>query len=189
MNILLIVLPVIVVLVLAVILVSAWVLYRRQRSERLRQKFGPEYDYTMDATGDRRQTESELADREKRSKSLNIRSLTREEINRFSDAWQRVQTRFVDEPAEAITDAELLVSEVMEARGYPQAGFERRISYLSVNYPQSVQSYRTAHDITQGDGGREVTTEDQRRAMTYYRELFNDLLDAGETRAAEPRTR
>jgi hypothetical protein len=182
MNILWIIVAVIVVLVLAAILASTWGFYRRQRSERLRQKFGPEYNYTVDTVGDRHQAESELAEREKRAKSLKIRPLTQEEINRFSDAWQEVQARFVDEPAEAIADAELLVGEVMEARGYPAAGYERRISYLSVNYPRSVQNYRIAHEIAQPDGRREVTTEDRRRAMTYYRELFDDLLQTSETR-------
>jgi hypothetical protein len=187
MNILLIIVAVIVVLVLAAILASAWAFSRRQRSERLRQKFGPEYDYTVDTMGDRHQAESELADREKRAKSLKIHSLTREEVNRFTDAWQGVQARFVDEPAEAIADAELLVGEVMEARGYPAAGYERRISYLSVNHPRSVQNYRAAQAITQQDGRHEVSTEDLRRAMTYYREVFDDLLETDETRTAEPR--
>jgi hypothetical protein len=187
MNILLIIIVVIVALVLAAILASAWAFSRRQRSGHLRRKFGPEYDHTVDELGDRHRAESELADREKRVKSLKLRSLTHEEVNRFNDAWQGVQTRFVDEPAEAIADAELLVGEVMEARGYPAAGYERRISYLSVNHPRAVQNYRAALKITQHDGRHEVDTEDLRRAMTYYCELFHDLLDTDETRAAEPR--
>ena len=187
MNILLIIIAVIVALILVAILASAWAFFRRQRSQRLRRKFGPEYDYTVDTLGDRRQAESELADREKRAKSLKIRPLTREEVDRFTDAWQGVQTRFVDEPAEAIADAELLVGEVMEARGYPAAGYERRISYLSVDHPRAVQSYRAAQSITQHDGRHEATTEDLRQAMTHYRDLFNDLLETDETRGAEPR--
>ena|SRR5918999_1061660 len=187
MNILLIIIAVIVALILVAILASAWAFFRRRRSEHLRRRFGPEYDYTVDTLGDRPRAESELADREKRAKSLKIRSLTREEVNRFADAWQRVQTRFVDEPAEAIADAELLVGEVMEARGYPAAGYERRISYLSVDHPRAVQSYRAAQSITQHDGRHEATTEDLRQAMTHYRDLFNDLLETDETRAAEPR--
>jgi hypothetical protein len=98
-----------------------------------------------------------------------------------------VQARFVDEPADAIADAELLVGEVMEARGYPAAGYERRISYLSVNHPRALQSYRAALGVTQQDGHREVTTEDLRQAMTHYRDLFNDLLETDETRVTEPR--
>lgn len=187
MNTLLIIIAVIVVLVLVAILASAWAFSRRQRGEHLRRKFGPEYDHTVNTLGDRHRAEAELADREKQAKSLKIRSLTREETDQFTNAWQGVQTRFVDEPAEAIADAELLVGEVMEARGYPTAGYERRVSYLSVNHPGAVQNYRAAQEITQHDGSHEVSTEDLRRAMTYYRELFNDLLETDESRAAEPR--
>jgi FtsZ-interacting cell division protein ZipA len=187
MNMWLIIVAVIVVLVLVAIAAAAWAFSRKRRSERLRRQFGPEYDHTVATTGDRHQAESELAEREKRTKSLKIRSLTQEEVNRFSDEWQRVQSRFVDEPNEAITDAELLVGEVMEARGYPAAGYERRISYLSVNHPQAVQNYRVARTITHHDGRNEVTSEDLRRAMAYYRELFEDLLATDDTRATESR--
>jgi hypothetical protein len=187
MNIWLLIVAVIVVLVIVAIVAAAWAFSRRRRSEHLRQKFGPEYDHTVATTGDRHRAESELAEREKRTKSLKIRSLTPEEINRFSEDWQRIQSRFVDEPNEAVTDAELLVGEVMETRGYPAAGFERRISYLSVNHPQAVQNYRSARAITQRDGRNEVTTEDLRRAMTYYRELFDDLLATDDARSAESR--
>jgi hypothetical protein len=64
MNILLIIIAVVVVLALAAILASAWTFSRRQRSEHLRRKFGPEYDHTVDTLGDRHRAESELADRE-----------------------------------------------------------------------------------------------------------------------------
>lgn len=187
MSTLLLIIAVIVVLVIAAVALAAWSFSRKRRSERLRRQFGPEYEHTVTTTGDRRRAESELSEREKRTRSLKIRPLSREEVNQFSDDWQRVQTRFVDEPNEAITDAELLVGEVMEARGYPAAGYERRISYLSVNHPQAVQNYRAAQAITQRDGHNEVSTEDLRRAMTYYRELFDDLLEPDGARAAEPR--
>jgi hypothetical protein len=187
MNIWLLIIAVIVVLTIVAIAAAAWAFYRRRRSAHLRQKFGPEYDHTVATSGDRHRAESELAEREKRTKSLKIRSLTPEEINQFSEDWQRIQSRFVDEPNEAVTDAELLVGEVMETRGYPAAGYERRISYLSVNHPQAVQNYRSARAITQRDGRNEVTTEDLRRAMTYYRELFDDLLATDDARSAESR--
>jgi hypothetical protein len=183
----LIIIAVIVVLVIVAIAAAAWSFSRKQRSERLRRQFGPEYDHIVATTGDRHRAESELSEREKRTKALKIRSLSREEVNRFSDEWQKVQSRFVDEPHEAITDAELLVGEVMEARGYPTAGYERRISYLSVNHPRAVQNYRDAQAITQREGRNEVSTEDLRRAMTYYRELFDDLLEPDSAKAAEPR--
>src|ERR687891_1774877 len=171
------IIAIVVALVLVVILVTAaWVFSRRRRTERLSRRFGSEYEHAVTTLGDRRQAEAELADREKQAKSLQIRPLSQEEVERFAEAWQGVQSRFVDQPTEAITDAEDLVIEVMQARGYPAVDFERRVEYLSVDHPGAAQNYRAAHGITQKIKSQEATTEDLRQAMTYYRELFNELL-------------
>jgi hypothetical protein len=176
------IIAVIAVLAVVAISVTAWVLSRRQRTKHLRNKFGPEYDYTARRVGDRRRAESELADREKKVKSLDIRSLTGEEVDRFTEKWRTIQAYFVDDPTEAITDAELLVSEVVEARGYPAADFEQRLTYLSVNHPQGAQNYRAAREITQQQDGhqeapQEASTERLRQAMNYYQKLINELLE------------
>jgi FtsZ-interacting cell division protein ZipA len=167
---------VVVLVVVAIVVAAAWALSRRRRTERLHRRFGPEYEHAVTTIGDQRQAEAELVNREKRAKSLQIRPLSREEVERFSEAWQGVQTRFVDQPTEAITNAENLVAEVMQARGYPAVDVERRVDYLSVDHPRAAQNYRVAHGITQKTKSQEATTEDLRQAMTYYRELFNELL-------------
>ena len=162
--------------VVAIVVAAAWALSRRRRTERLHRRFGPEYEHAVTTIGDQRQAEAELANREKQAKSLQIRPLSREEVERFSEAWQGVQTRFVDQPIGAINDAENLVVEVMQARGYPAVDVERRVDYLSVDHPRAAQNYRVAHGITQKTKSQEATTEDLRQAMTYYREIFNELL-------------
>ena len=167
---------VVALVVVAVLTAAAWAFSRRRRTERLHRRFGPEYEHAVTTVGDRRQAEAELANREKRAKSLQTRPLSREEVERFSEVWQGVQTRFVDHPTEAITDAENLVIEVMRARGYPTVDVEQRVDYLSVDHPRAAQNYRVAHGITQKTKSQEATTEDLRQAMTYYRELFNELL-------------
>ncbi|NJD57844.1 MAG: hypothetical protein C3F13_12885 [Anaerolineales bacterium] len=55
----------IVVLVVLVVVVILAFLILRGRSQRLKSKFGPEYDYTVQKLGDRRQAEADLKDREK----------------------------------------------------------------------------------------------------------------------------
>jgi FtsZ-interacting cell division protein ZipA len=167
---------VVALVVVAVLAAAAWAFSRRRRTERLHRRFGPEYEHAVTTVGNRRQAETELADREKRVKSLQTRPLSREEMERFSGKWQGVQTRFVDQPTEAITDAENLVIEVMQVRGYPTVDVEQQVDYLSVDHPRAAQNYRVAHGITQKTKRQEVTTEDLRQAMTYYRELFNELL-------------
>jgi hypothetical protein len=41
----------------------------------------------------------------------------------------------VDNPSIAVRDADLLVGEVMSARGYPVEDFDQRANDLSVRYP------------------------------------------------------
>ena len=79
---------------------------RRQRMKRLQEKFGPEYERTINELGDQRQAEHELAARLEHVKALDIRPLSAEEIERFTSEWQETQAAFVDEPSVAIQVAD-----------------------------------------------------------------------------------
>jgi hypothetical protein len=164
-----------VVVVLALLAVS-----RRRRSEELREHFGPEYERAVDQYGDKQKAEAELAAREKRVRSLDIRPLAPDERDRFAAAWQRAQARFVDEPSKAIADADRLVKEVMQARGYPVGDFEQRAADISVDHPDVVTNYRAAREIADRNDGGKATTEDLRQAMVHYRSLFEELLETAE---------
>src|SRR5437867_4027594 len=169
----LIVLAVIVILAVAI---AAWWISQRRRSEQLREHFGPEYERTVDEIGDRRRAESELASREKRMKELDIRDLSAGERARFAESWTDVQAHFVDDPRAATAEADTLVVQVMEARGYPMGDFEQRAQDISVEHPALVQNYRSARGIRQRSDRGDATTEDLRQAMVHYRSLFAELL-------------
>lgn len=142
----------------------------------LRSKFGPEYSRTVEAVGSPRRAEAELQEREKRVASFSIRPLSPQQVDMFTDGWMRVQTQFVDDPQGAVSRADVLLTEVMEVRGYPIADFERRSADLSVDHPQVVQNYRSAHDISIRHARGEADTEDLRQAMIHYRALFEELV-------------
>jgi hypothetical protein len=165
------------VLIVVVVAVGVFLFLQRRRSDALRQKFGPEYQRAVGQFGDERKAEAELAAREKRVRSLKLRSLTPEEQARFSDAWKKAQARFVDEPSQAAADADILLKQLMEARGYPVGDFERRAADISVDHPKVVSNYRAAREIALRNNAGEATTEDIRHAMVYYRSLFEELLD------------
>src|SRR5262245_6436906 len=74
---------------------------RRQRTKSLQERFGPEYDRTLDELGDKRQAEQELETRLDHVKKLDIRSLSAEETEHFTADWQTTQAEFVDEPLAA----------------------------------------------------------------------------------------
>src|SRR5437588_2693764 len=172
---------VILAIVVVAIAAGAFFYLRRRRSENLRKQFGPEYKRTVDQYGDQRKAEAELAAREKRVRRLEIRALSAEEQNRFAEAWKKTQARFVDEPSQAVGEADGLVKEVMQARGYPVGDFEQRAADISVDHPNVVTNYRAARDSAVRNRSGKATTEDLRQAMVHYRSLFEELL-------AEPTT-
>lgn len=179
-----------IILVLAVLLVlvvaAAVLLFvQKQRTERLRQGFGPEYDRTVRKYDDRGRAESELEARRTRVEQLHIRPLPQEDRARYSEAWRSVQAQFVDMPAAAVTQADRLVSEVMQARGYPVGDFEQRAADISVDHPQVVENYRAAHAIAGTNERGQAQTENLRQAMIHYRALFEDLLTGQEVQHQE----
>ena len=167
---------VIAVVVVAVLALAFWY-SQRQRSGELRERFGPEYERQVRAAGGRRQAEEELARRAERVEHLQIRPLDPRERDRFRGAWQDVQARFVDDPQVAITEADRLVTEVMQQRGYPMADLEQRAADISVDHPHVVENYRAAYAIVRRSERGEADTEALRQAMVHYRALFQDLLE------------
>ena len=178
----LIVLAVVAVLIIAVL---ALLYVRKRRSKNttaeLREKFGPEYDRAVLLHGAGRKAESKLEDREKRVEKLNIRNLDPLEHERYLKRWEAVQSRFVDSPKGAVTEADDLVSSVMKARGYPVSDFEQRAADISVDHPRVVENYRSAHEIALRVGKDAATTEDLRTAMIHYRSLFEELVQVPAT--------
>ena len=173
-------LVILVVIVAVVIAIAAYLFIQRRRSEKLRRQFGPEYKRTLDKYGDQRKAEAELAAREKRVRKVEIRVLTAEEQNGFAEAWKRTQARFVDEPSRAVGEADGLVKQVMQTRGYPVGDFEQRAADVSVDHPNVVTDYRAARDIAARNNSGKATTEDLRQAMVHYRSLFEELLETAQ---------
>lgn len=168
----------IIVVILALLIVfgvGAMIWARRQRSQRLQDRFGPEYDHMIDVVKDETQAERELEQRIARVEALDIRSLSAEEMNRYALRWQETQSQFVDEPLQAVQSADRLIEEVMEQKGYPMQDFEQRAADISVDYPELVKDYRGMHSIAIKPS-KDVTTEDMRQAMVHGRALFERLM-------------
>ncbi|MBC5786163.1 hypothetical protein H8N03_24705 [Ramlibacter sp. USB13] len=176
-----------ILLMLAVIIGA--VLARRRRSTGLAQRFGPEYERTVQRAGSRSQAEAELHAREQRVRKLEIVPLAAHEAQRFRMEWQGLQARFVDSPRMAVAEADLLVRDVMTRRGYPMGDFESRAADLSVDHPVVVENYRAAHEIALRERRGEADTEGLRQAFVHYRALFSELLEAPQARRARPEER
>ena len=166
-----------VALVLVVLGAVLWPrLARRKRSERLHDQFGSEYDRTVQTLGDEKKAQTELEDRQRYVKALDIHPLSVNEHKRYLADWAEVQSKFVDEPGQAIVDADRLIVEVMQLRNYPLSDFEQRAADVSVSYPALVSNYRAARVIALKNQEYQADTEELRQAMIYYRSLFDELL-------------
>jgi hypothetical protein len=83
--------------------------------------------------------------------------INREESEDFRTRWNEIQGKFVDEPRTAVQQADALVSEVIE---------------------QITQTFTTEHSSleSQWNQGKDVSTEDLRKALQRYRTFFNRLV-------------
>jgi len=166
------------VVIIVVLLAAAALLfmYQRKRSGELRQRFGPEYEHTLEESGDRRSAERELRERERRVSELDITPLSRESAEQYRAEWARVQQSFVDQPAAAVADADQLVLRMMREAGYPVDEFDQRVNDISVEHPEVAEHYRDAHRVAVAQVKGETDTEELRQAVTAYRQLVEALL-------------
>ena len=169
----LVVIIIVVVIVVAAVVIAAMAAARRRR---LQQRFGPEYDRVVGERGSQLKAESELAGRERRIRSLEIRPLSDTARANYASSWRTIQEQFVDQPENSVVKAQALVTRVMKDRGYPVEGHDQMLADLSVEHASTLEQYRLAHTISQSAAQGQASTEDLRQAMIKYRALFSDLL-------------
>lgn len=174
---------VVVLAIVVVLVIGVVVAIPQLRSRSLKQRFGPEYDRLVDVEGDRRSAEAELRGRVKRRGTLQISELEPAAREAYAEQWLKVQQRFIDEPEQTVAEADGLVQTVMRERGYPVDEFDERIEMMSVDHPQLVDNYRTAHTIQLRSEKQEASTDDLREAFQRYRALFSELLADGVSNA------
>lgn len=169
-------------IVLLLLAIATFMHLRRHQSHVLEKRFGPEYGRAVDTLGSRPKAEAELKARQKRVEKLQLVPLSAADAQRFREQWKTLQLRFVDDPQGALAQADQLVSELMQRRGYPMADFELSAADISVDHPHVVGHYRAAHETALENQRGAADTEKIRLAVVHYRALFADLLETGEPR-------
>jgi hypothetical protein len=159
----------VIVVVIAGVLVMAMPASRRKRTERLKQKFGPEYERTVSEAGEQQAAEKELVAREHKRDKLDIHPLTAGAREGYAHRWRTVQTAFVDHPSSAVGDADRLVTEVMRERGYPvddstsaqptSQSITRRWSRTTAPLTPSTWRTNRVRSAPRNSGKRSFTTE------------------------------
>jgi hypothetical protein len=166
-----------IVAALLLVAILVWVGVRRHRTHVLQERFGDEYDRTLEERGKRGEAESALEERAARVAKLDIRPLRAEEREAAITEWREVKAVFVDSPVEAVHHADRLLSALMKARGYPMADFDRRYEDLTVDHGEVARHYREGHEITLRHESGQASTEDLRQAMIHFEALFDDLVN------------
>jgi len=175
------------VLIVVVVVAVVLALHNRRKTEALRSQFGTEYERTVEAKGDQQAAERDLHERQVRRSKFEVLALDPLRRKQHTEAWDRTQGQFVDDPAAAVTAAYSLVRTVMFERGYPTEDFERQADDVSVDHPDVVGDYREAVRITEASGRGEASTEDLREAMVHYRSLFASLLETHDSEGTRDR--
>jgi hypothetical protein len=181
---------IVVIVLVVLVVVAALAVVGRQAARRraLRNRFGPEYDRVVAERESRSAAERELRERERRHAELTLTPLTPESRARYAAAWEELQVRFVDSPAETVSDADELVGRLIAERGYPTGDFSEQAAHLSVEHARTLSHYRDAHEIRLRNDRGEAGTEELRQAVVHYRALFADLLGEDPVAAApQPR--
>jgi hypothetical protein len=168
---------VIAIAVVALICIVALAAIRARRTKTLKERFGGEYDRVAADAPTKREAESELQERANRREQLDIQPLDEDRREWYRVQWTKVQAAFVDDPGEAVADADGLIQRVMRERGYPVDDFETRAADLSVDHSEVVENYRAAHGITVAHERGSASTDDLRVAVKHYRALFDELVD------------
>jgi hypothetical protein len=158
--------------------VLSLIMARQKNKKQLHGQFKPEYDLTVKTMGGEKQAQTELNERQKHVDGLEIHPLSVTDGERYSTEWAAIQSKFVDEPGQAVMDADRLTIEVLQARGYPVSDFDQRAADISIKYPGIVTSYRAAREITVKNEQKLADTEELRQAFIHYRSLFEELLKA-----------
>jgi hypothetical protein len=169
-----------------VVALVAYFIYRNRSSAALRDRFGDEYDRTVDDKGSRAKAEAALKEREQRVAKLDIRPLTEPERDTFSREWRNTKAVFVSSPVEAVHHADRLLAEIMQTRGYPMADFDHRYEDLTVEHGEVARHYREGHEIVLRHGKGQASTEDLRQAMVHFEALFDDLVNEVTGEVADP---
>jgi hypothetical protein len=138
----------------------------------LRHRFGPEYDRTVARHGgDERAAREDLRERLKRHADLKARPLSAEQCEQYVARWTVIQERFVDSPAQAVSEADVLLARVLDDRGFHDE------DALSVHHPRHMQGYR---EMRAAAGAQTPpSTEELRAVLVQGRALFDDLIEAG----------
>jgi hypothetical protein len=144
------------------------------RTNELRERFGPEYDRTVEAQG-RNDGESNLEDRVERYRRSPARPLHPDARQAARARWSELQAAYVDDPRVAVQRAESLLRSILDEREMPSDRLDDRVTAAAFIRPGLADQYRHAHQVfvdIESEKSDPSHEHDQRMAFLVYRELI-----------------
>lgn len=117
--------------------------------------------------------------RARRTRTGGTRALRTIDRDRFLVAWHSTTSRFVEDPAQAISEADRLLADIMEARGLPMLDFDAASEELTVGHPHLAEHYRAARRIARQSEAGVAGTEALHRGLSHYKNMIDELLEVG----------
>ena len=178
MNISLLIVGIVLVLVIGAGILGL-VFGRRKGSMRLSAHRPVEFDQPLEAPDDDEKMQLALEMRRKLVENFDIRPFDFDERESYLTDWKAVQSKFENEPEQAILEADQLILQVLQIRAYPAADFEQRGGDISAYNPELVNNYLDASEIAIRNEQHLAGTEELKQAMNTYQTLFKELLGPG----------
>lgn len=172
----------IVIAVVAVVLIGVLLVLaqrKRSRAAGYEDRYGREYQRTIDRVGSREAAQRELDERAERRRRSPLRPLPSSRRDELLDRWERLQAQFIEAPAATVRNADVLLDEAARDRGYADADIDQRLQDLALEHSDEVHAYRQATGRTKADRGPVEDEESLRRTMVAGRDLFHALVLAG----------
>lgn len=127
---------------------------RKAERERLRDRYGAEYDRTLAMHRSTRSAVADLKEREEQHAQLELHDLNDADRDLIRRHMATLQYRFVDDPGDVMLQTERVVTEVLRAKGYPVADDrDRGLRLFSVDHPEQAGAIRT---VLEGNYGGDV---------------------------------
>ncbi len=166
----------IIIVCLLIVVAATAVAVPRLRTRRLRERFGPEYDRVLHSKDGRvDETERELTNRLRLSRSLDLRTLSPAEREKGLSEIGAAQELFVDDPGRAVAEADRLLTSLLDEVGYPA---EARFEAVSVRHAELMPGYRAARRSLDRAQAVRIGTEELRTSLLAIRALAVAVLQA-----------
>ena len=170
----------IVVGVLAVAAIAAYRYEVTRRTTALRDRFGPEYDRTVGRRRRAVRPSATCGPRGTLRASSTIKPLSDESRARFTEDWDHAERLFVDDPELAAREADRVVRNVLDERGYPNDDLDDaiggRVGRASTGRP--ALPARARHGARQRRESGAERTENLRKAMVDFRAVFIEMVES-----------